>query len=298
MSLYAIPGLMTSPTTPKAARHVTMSAGGGVRLVIWQSSASHFPVSVRLARRAPLGTYDIVFADFTGANVLRERTGAGYNYVFHLTPADVVLPAGDLEIWVATPENKRQVFYLSVPDIVVQDNRAARPAVTETPAENEFGLFDLPPGASSVRVNFPRALNVSPTWSMVSIMDSQTNPADAQVIIPSVSGYDSTGLNVVFSSAIPRVGLKLAWSVATKLAPTGTNQFGQFSIPAGAQSYNLSFSTAFATAPVVFLTPQTTYNGQAGVMGYSLQQVTSTGFTVTLTSPAEGNFLFNWQARV
>ncbi len=298
MSLYAIPGLMTSTTTPKASRHVTMSAGGIVNVVVWQSAASHFPVSVRIARRAPLGTYDIVFADYAGVHILRERTGAGFNYVFRLTPADVVLPAGDLEIWVATPENKRQVFYLSVPDVVVQDNRVALSSVTETPAENEFGLFDLPSGVSTVRINFPRMLNTSPTWAMVSIMDSQSNPVDAQVIIPSVSGYDRAGLNIVFSSAIPRVGLKLAWSVATKLAPAGINQFGQFSIPAGAQSYNLSFSTAFATAPVVFLTPQTTYNGQAGIMGYSLQQVTSTGFTVALTSPAEGNFLFNWQARV
>lgn len=298
MSQFAIPGLMTAPTTPKEAARLLLDTFGNGEMVVHRSATDRASVAVKIRRRVVGGAFEVVCDDQTGQLIFPARTPAGYDYRLKLRQRELPLPAGELEALVTIPGQPGKVVYITVPDTVVE---VARPITTPEPdtvAEDVFGLFNLPEGVYTVRVPFDQPLQSPPVLVLAAVVSSMENPSEAAVLLPTVSGYDTTGLTVVFSSAIPQLGLKLSWNVRTRHTDGAQKKTGQFVLPAGEQLYRVSFATEFATPPTVVLTPQLPYNGGPSVIGFSLLNVTEDGFSVALAGPAAGNFVFNWLARL
>ena len=66
---------------------------------------------------------------------------------------------------------------------------------------------------------------------------------------------------------------------------------GNVMLPSGAQSVEVTFTTAYDSAPFVTLTPV-----GKGVTGYYVDQVTKTGFTIKVEQSLSQDVLFNWAA--
>lgn len=68
---------------------------------------------------------------------------------------------------------------------------------------------------------------------------------------------------------------------------------GQITVPAGTTSATYTFNSAYASPPIVTLTP----TGTPQSFGYSVSDVTTTGFTVSLTAAQTSDTTFNFHAQ-
>jgi hypothetical protein len=298
MSLYAIPGLMTAPTAPNSARRLRMPLEGKLSVVVWQDDEGNLPIGIRIVRAAAENTTEVLLNDPEGLRVLPRRNGDRYDYLLQINRAEDTLPVGDLLLWVMVPQQPRMVFSLYVPVLDIAPVVVSRPSNTSIAQDQLSGIKDLLVGDTLVTVTFPRELSSTPGWALPSVINTNAEAADIPVIFATVAGYSRSALTVSLSSPIQQTGLKLAWMVATSPVIAGDNQLGQFLIPAGSTVCSYSFSSPFAQTPAVFGSLQAIYSGQVVGVTSIIQNPTPNGFSVVLSSQAQGNLLFNWQARV
>jgi hypothetical protein len=299
MSIYAIPGLMTAPVSPKSDGRFRVSPDGALDAEVYWSNSRSANVGFSLIRRLPGGEVLTLVDDPKGLQLLRVRDGEGCSYRWKVTPGAYSFPAGDLELWVKTPEDPRKVFSVFVDTPTVQTS-AGLTFVYARPREEEvaFGLFDLPLDAETVTVPIAPTLSVAPVWFMLSVVDTEVNPVTVYVILPTVVGYSTSSLQVALSSRVPKLGLKLSWRVSTTLQESGNLQRGTFQIPPNTASADINFAQAFASTPMMLGTKQSGAVTPGESIDFVFQNVTTAGFRVALSSAVHAGFTLSWQASV
>jgi hypothetical protein len=302
---FAIPGLMTAPTTPKSENRIVAAPDGTVRATLHQSTRGGDPVDVQVVRLKPGGRYERLVYDKGGITLFRERTGAAgpieaWNYIWYYDALSTPLPAGDLQLWVDAPKKPRKVYSLYVKDIVVDLPVAASSATEEIilTTESLWGNQDLPIGVSAMFIPFNFEFHQVPNTVLVSVM-APLGLETIEVVTANVAGYDSSGVTVALSSPVSIAGYKIAWAAASAPteAQTPSHQRGQFLVPAGVSGVVIPLRTAAPSIPNVIGSVQSTaQDQQIEVIGYVIYNVTLTQFTVMFSSPQTRAFLFNWES--
>ncbi len=306
-TLYAIPGLMTAPTAPKAANRLEALPGGTVYAVLHRSTRGNDRVCLRVIKPALEGKFEHLIYDPLGTTLLRYRKSDSlWEYVWLYDSLSARLPAGDLQVWIDVPRQSRKVYSLSIPEQIVDsppraEGRAGPDIVDpESPTEQQWGSAAIAASTPVLDVVFPsRFVNV-PNVVLVSL----TAPADLstiEVVALVVSGVSETGFQVALTSPLSISGYQVSWSAsyAPSSQQTITNQSGQVLVPDGAVGVSVSYRLPAPSIPIVVGSVQAlTVVNQVQVLTHIIHSVTTTGFQVLFSPSSPDDFFFNWEMHV
>lgn len=155
--------------------------------------------------------------------------------------------------------------------------------------DTDHGQTAVPPGSDRIRVNFAAPRETVPV--IMGCLQTE-NSAELEVLFHVVSRPDETGFDVLFSYPTTYPML-FNWQ-----AETPRTEISRELIPADTDTLEITFTEEHERAPLILHSLQNMSETTAEIIPYAITQVTTTGFTVKLSSPVSTDCFFNWSAIV
>jgi hypothetical protein len=166
------------------------------------------------------------------------------------------------------------------------------------PSRALFGNTNLDIGQTELTLEFGDGFPAVPTILLISLR-APAGLTQVDVLTANVTSYTATEATVVLSGPVDTEGYIVSWYASdTELEnQSSAQQAGRTSIVPGSSTLAVTFSEPMLLTPVVtgsIVSPGDT--GIVPVIGHTIFNVSTTGFSVALSSPADTPLYFLWHA--